>query len=245
MSDIKLRIHKHSLKCTEEELVKHILTVAPPDQIVIVYEAVGRDMNTKPHYHIWCKPVITIPTLRTRLLKDWKITGRGNECYSIGDKHHNWDVHVGYLFKHVNDTDNPTRVVYEPPDFNRQFYIDQYDNHCKVDTEKDAKIKNQNTAIEAFVDATTAQTPREIAKAVCDYYLKNKMTFHKANIGATVNRIWYRNGNTDHFIQQVLEEAGLENPVADDVRWYRQENQELRMRLKYETSRKVELDDPE
>lgn len=191
------------------------------------------------HYHFVIKSIVTIPTIRSRF-KEHKITGRGNECYSISDKHHDWDVAIGYLFKHQS-----TDVLYEPENFNRQYYLDKYNDHCKLDTEKEARIKNQNTAIEAFVDATTAQTPREIAKAVCDYYLKHKMTFHKANIGATVNRIWYRNGNTDHFINQVLEEAGLENPVADDVRWYRQENQELRMRLKYETSRKVELDDPE
>lgn len=245
MSDIKLRIHEHALKCTEEELVKHILTVAPPDKIVIVYEAVGRDTNTKPHYHIWCKPVITIPTLRTRLLKDWNITGRGNECYSIGDKHHNWDVHVGYLFKHVNDTDNPTRVVYEPPDFNRQFYIDQYDNHCNIDTEKTARAKNLNSKIDAAVDATTARTPREIAKAVCDYYYKNNMTFREVNIAEHINRIWYGQGHTDNFIERCLERCGLENPVQADARYYRQQNEELRMRLKYETSRKVELDDPE
>lgn len=243
MTDIKLRLTKYN--CTDEELVNHMLTVAPPDKIVIVHEEIGRDKTPKPHYHIWCQPIITIPTFRTRLLKDWKITERGNESYSIGDTHHNWDVHVGYLFKHVNDLENPTRVVYEPPDFNRQYYIDQYDNHCKTDTEKSAKTKNQNKDIQNYVDATTARTPRDIAKAVIDYYAKHNMTFHKANIGAMVNMIWYKQGNTDSFIDQVLEAAGLENPVLADARYYRQQNEELRMRLKYENSRKLELDDPE
>jgi hypothetical protein len=58
-----------------------------------------------------------------------------------------------------------------------------------------------------------------------------------------VNMIWYKKGNTDCFINQVLEAAGLE--PCEDTRYYRQQNEELRMRLKYETSRKVELDDPE
>lgn len=241
--DCKLRLSK--CECTEDELIEHFLTLSKPEHLVIVHEAKGRDDNTKPHYHIWFKSIVTIPTIRTRLLKEWKITSSGNQSYSLSNQHHNWDIHVGYLFKHVEDIDNPTRVVYEPANFDRQYYISQYDNHCKTDTDKEARIKNQNTAIEAYVDSTSAATPREIAKAICDYYLKHKMTFHKANIGSMVNRIWYRNGNTDHFISQVLEEAGLENPVADDVRWYRQQNQELKQRIKYEESRHVTLDDPE
>ena len=95
------------------------------------------------------------------------------------------------------------------------------------------------------MDVTTAQTPREIAEAVLDYYAKNNMTFHKANIGAMVNMIWYKKGNKQMMISQIMEAEGYEDPVALDVRWYRQQNEELKMRLKYETSRKVELDDPE
>lgn len=239
----KLRLSK--CECNEDDLIKHFLTLTQPENLVIVHEAKGRDENTKPHYHIWFKSIVTIPTIRQRILKEWNITTSGNESYSLSNQHHNWDIHVGYLFKHVEDTDNPTRIVYEPPHFNRQFYISQYDNHCKTDTNKEARIKNLNSAIEAHVEACAHDNPREIAKAVCDYYIKHKMTFHKANIGAMVNRIWYQKGHIDHFINQVLEEAGLENPVADDVRWYRQQNQELRMRLKYEQTRTVDLDDPE
>lgn len=242
--DCKLRLSK--CECTEDDLIKHFLTLAQPEHLVIVHEAKGRDENTKPHYHIWFKSIVTIPTIRTRLLKEWKITSSGNQSYSLSNQHHNWDIHVGYLFKHVEDTDNPTRIVYEPPDFDRQYYISQYDSHCKTDTEKDSRTKNQNTAIEAFVDAQNACTPREIAEAVCDYYIKHNMTFHKANIGAAVNRIWYRNGNRKQFVERVLHDEGLDQDIKDEnanIWFLRQKIEELRMQVKYEQSRHHE--DPE
>lgn len=211
------------------EMLKSISTYA-----VLVMEHEPDD-----HYHFVVKSIVTIPTIRNRI-KEYQITGRGNECYSISDKHHDWDVAIGYLFKHET-----TDVLLEPDNFDRNYYLERYNNHCKIDTEKEAKNKSQNRQIQDYVDATTARTPRDIAKAVIDYYAKRNMTFHKANIGAMVNMIWYKQGNTESFIDQVLEAAGLENPVLADARYYRQQNEELRMRIKYEQSRHVELDCPE
>lgn len=225
---VKGRISRlDSSQATLIDMLKSISTYA-----VLVMEHEPDD-----HYHFVIKSIVTIPTIRNRI-KEYKVTGRGNECYSISDKHHDWDVAIGYLFKHET-----TDVLLEPNNFDRNYYLEKYNNHCKTDTDKSAKTKSQNQLIQNYVDATTAQTPREIAKAVIDYYAKHNMTFHKANIGAMVNMIWYKKGNTDCFINQVLEAAGLE--PCEDTRYYRQQNEELRMRLKYETSRKVELDDPE
>ena len=206
---------------------------------ISTYAVLVNEYEPDNHYHFVVKSIVTIPTIRNRI-KEYQVTGRGNECYSISDKHHDWDVAIGYLFKHET-----TDLLLAPDNFDKNYYLEKYNNHCKTDTEKEAKTKNQNSKIQDYVDATTARTPREIAKAVIDYYAKHNMTFHKANIGAMVNMIWYKQGNTESFIDQVLETAGLENPVLADARYYRQQNEELRMRLKYEMSRKVDLDDPE
>ena len=241
--NIKLRIT--NLKCTEEDLVKHILTISNPDSTVIVNETKGKTEHTQSHYHLYLETSITIPTIRTRLVKDWNMVGRGNEHYSISDKHHDWDVYIGYLYKHSTDTDNPTRIVYEPDTYDRQHYISRYDNYTKVDTEKTAKAKNQNKDIIQYVDATTARTPREIAKAVCDYYLSKNMTFHKANIGAAVNMIWYKRGNETTFINQVLEVAGLEDETQDELTEIKRQNADLKRHLRNYLMNKGEWNDPE
>lgn len=241
--DIKLRIT--DLRCSEEDLVKHILTISNPEDTIIVNETKGKTEHTQSHYHIYLKSIITIPTIRTRLMKDWKITGRGNESYSLSDKHHNWDVYIGYLYKHTTDTDNPTRVVYEPENYKRDYYISEYDNHCKTDTVKTAQSKNQNKEIINFVDATTARTPREIAKAVIDYYLSKNMTFHKANIGAAVNMIWYRRGNETNFINQILEVAGLEDESEDEMTTVKRQNADLKRHLRNYLMNKGVWEDPE
>ena len=206
---------------------------------ISTYAVLVMEHEPDDHYHFVVKSIVTIPTIRNRI-KEYQITGRGNECYSISDKHHDWDVAIGYLFKHET-----TDVLLEPDNFDRNYYLERYNNHCKIDTEKTARTKNLNCKIDAAVDATTARTPREIAKAVCDYYYKNNMTFREVNIAEHINRIWYGQGNTGTFLERCLERCGLEHETEDEMIVLKRQNQELKRHLRQYLMSKGEWDDPE
>lgn len=225
---MQLKIRITEITVSEEELVKHILSFSKHDTAVIVQE-----LDPKPHYHMYVDTIITIPTVRNRI-KEILPPDPGNKQYSISDTHHDWDVYIGYLFKHEN-----SRILHNNYDIDE--YRQKYLAHKKED-----KIYNETKRIKDYVINAGATTPRDICKHIIKYYIENNKMFHKANMGALVNTIYTQLNPTDEmFLRQVMEEAGFENPDQHDSRYYRQENEELRMRLKYSQHQRVQLSDPE
>lgn len=228
---MQLKIRISEITVSEEDLVKQILSFSNSDTALIVQE-----LDPKAHYHMYVDTIITIPTVRERL-KEILPPKPGNKEYSISATHHDWDVYIGYLFKHDN-----TRIIHNKK-YDKEEYLQKY-NEYKKDGEK---VYNETKKIKDYVIDMGAKTPREIGKLVMKYYIANNKMFHKANMGALVNTIYSQlNPDDETFLTQMLEEAGFEDPVASDARYYRQENERLRMRVRYEQSRHTDdYDDPE
>ncbi len=224
---LKIRITETTV--SEEDLVKHILSFSNPATALMVQE-----QDPKPHYHMYVDTIITIPTVRERL-KEVLPPKPGNKEYSISATHHDWDVYIGYLFKYES-----TRIIHN--NYDREEYLRKY-NAIKKDGEK---VYNETKKIKDYVIDMGAETPREIGKAVMKYYTQHNKMFHKANMGALVNTIYSQlNPEDETFLTQMLEEAGFEDHVASDVRWYRQENERLRMSVKREQCRHLNQPEPD
>jgi len=192
----KVRITHYMV--SKEKIVETLLSISDNDTAVIVEEH-----NPDDHIHAYIDTIVSIPTLRTRLRQ---IAEVGNKGYSIGTAHHDWDVYIGYLFKHEDTT-----VLYQPEGFEVQYYKDKYANHQKED-----KKYEETDKIVRYVESVKHDEPRDIARAICDYYSKNNKPFHKANMAMLVNMIWYKYGNEDCFLNNLLRETGIEGEVEYD-----------------------------
>lgn len=221
---MQLKIRITEITVSEEELVKHILSFSKHDTALIVQE-----LDPSPHYHMYVDTIITIPTVRDRL-KEILPPKPGNKEYSISATHHDWDVYIGYLFKHEN-----SRILHNNYDIDE--YRQKYLEHKKED-----KIYNETKRIKDYVLKQGAKTPYEIGKLVMKYYIENNKMFHKANMGALVNTIYSQlNPDNETFLINMLDDAGLPHSGDTTQEQLQIENQQLKKHLR----KYLALTDPE
>jgi len=212
---MKLKIRITETTVSEEALIKHILSFSKSDTALIVQE-----LDPSPHYHMYIDTIITIPTVRERL-KEILPPKPGNKQYSISSTHHDWDVYIGYLFKHPD-----TRILHN--NYDKDEYLKKYENYKKVD-----QVYNETKRIKDYVISRGAKTPYEIGKLVLKYYIDNNKMFHTANIGALVNTIYYQlNPDNETYLLNMLMDAGLPSEGDTTVEQVQLENQRLKRHLR-------------
>lgn len=198
---LKIRIDTPYLNISIDEMVNTLLSFTDDRKTAVIV----REHNPDDHVHVYLKSPLSIPTLRTRIRP--LLTEGGNKAYSIGTKHHDWDIYIGYMFKY----DDTTEVLYVHETLDQKYFQDKYNNYAKEE-----KKYEESDKIIRYVEAKDCKEPRDIAKAVCDYYVRNNKPFHKINMAMLVNMIWYKMGNQDCFINNLLRETGIEGEVEYD-----------------------------
>jgi len=192
----KIRVTKVNL--SEEEFTQFVLSLTTnPDEAIIVQEHTPKD-----HYHVYLEDCLTPPTIRERLQK--VCPTKGNDSYSVNDKHHDWLGYKGYLFKNEDTT-----VLHCKKDVAqlREYYESQSAKSEKY------KRRTEYTKIFNFVmakmDADSAD-PRIMVKLILEFYIEEQKIFNKAHIAQILNTLWYQiHPYEEGFIDNVLEEANL------------------------------------
>ena len=197
----KIRIDTPYLNISVDEMVSTLLSLTDNCKTAVIV----REHDPDDHVHVYLTSELSIPTLRTRIRPI--LREGGNKAYSIGTKHHDWDIYIGYMFKH----DETTEVLYVHETLDQKYFQDKYNNYAKAD-----KKYEESDKILRYVENKNCKEPRDIAKAVCDYYVKNNKPFHKINMAMLVNLIWYKMGNQECFINNLLQETKIEGEIDFD-----------------------------
>lgn len=191
----KVRVTKVNL--SDEEFVDYILSFTTnPDTAIIVKEHTPKD-----HYHCYLEDCLTPPTIRERLQK--VCPTKGNDSYSVSDKHSDWKGYKGYLVKYDNTT--ILHCNYDIEEI-REYYESQSAKSDKF------KRRTEYTQIFNYVVAqspTDSPDPRTITKLIMKFYIENQKIFNKAHIAQILNTIWYQMNEDESFVDQVLEEANI------------------------------------
>lgn len=203
---LKVRVSKVNL--SDQEFVDFILALTTnPDNCIIVKEHTPKD-----HYHVYLEDCYSAPTVRDRLQK--VCPTKGNDSYSVSDKHTDWLGYKGYLVKYENTTILHCKFDIEEL---REYYESQKCKSSKFKKRTEfTKILNFVTA---KMDADSADPgPRNITKLILQFYIEEQKIFNKAHIGQILNTIWYLlHPEDDSYIELVLEEANIRSQYGKRV----------------------------
>lgn len=201
---LKVRVSKVNL--TDEEFVDFILALTTnPDTCIIVKEHTPKD-----HYHVYMEDCYSAPTVRDRLQK--VCPTKGNDSYSVSDKHSDWLGYKGYLVKYENTT-----ILH------CKFDIEELREYYESQKYKSSKFKRRTefTKIINYViakcDPDSADL-RTITKLILEFYLEEQKIFNKAHIAQILNTIWYQfHPEDESYIDHVLEEANIRTQYGKRV----------------------------